>query len=127
LVIIIIILLFYFGKKTIKSFHKKKIVGISFLYMPSVGDVLKIFFSKKGSFYYFEGLCFSIKRKSFLVPDSSLSVVNKIKGSVINFFFSYFYNLIFSLKFSDFKRKKKIGKGSKIYFILNKSKFNLKF
>jgi len=100
---------------------------MAFLYVPLVGDVLKIFFSKKGSFYYFEGLCFSIQRKSFLLPDSSLLIVNKIKGSIIRFFFSYFYNLIFNLRFSDYKKKKKIVKSSKIYYILYKPKYNLKF
>jgi hypothetical protein len=54
-------------------------------------------------------------------------LVNKIKGSVINFFFSYFYNLIFSLKFSDYKKKKKTVRSSKIYYVLYKPKYNLKF
>jgi hypothetical protein len=46
----------YFSQKNKSiNLYKKRIFGISFLYMPLVGDVLKIFFSKKGSFYYFEG------------------------------------------------------------------------
>jgi hypothetical protein len=104
-----------------------KVPGIFFLNIPIIGDVLKIFFSKRGSFYYFEGLCYSVQRKSFLLPDSSLFLINKIKGSIISFFFSYFYNLIFSVRFSDYKKKRRMPRSAKIYYVLRKASFNLKF
>lgn len=74
--------------------------------VPKAGDVLTVFFSKKGSFFFFEGLCYKVKRKSFLLPDSSFALVNKIKGFVVCYFFSFFYNLTFSLRFSFYKKKK---------------------
>ena len=47
-------MLYYFKEKKLNSLSKKRIIGMNFIYMPLVGDVLKIFFSKKGSFYFFE-------------------------------------------------------------------------
>jgi len=103
------------------------ILGLSSFNLPRVGDVLKFFFSKRGSFYFFEGLCFSVQRKSFLLPDSSFSLINRIKGSTICFFFSFFYNLLFSVRFFDYKKKRKISGASKIYYMIKKPGFNLKF
>lgn len=80
--------------------------GFASVIIPKAGDVLTVFFSKKGSFFFFEGLCYKVKRKSFLLPDSAFALVNKIKGIIVCYFFSFFYNLIFSLRFSFFKKKK---------------------
>ena len=80
--------------------------AFSSIIIPKSGDVLTVFFSKKGSFFFFEGLCYKVKRKSFLLPDSSFALVNKVKGSIVCYFFSFFYNLTFSLRFSFYKKKK---------------------
>lgn len=118
--------MFYFFKRILfvdkvkSSFFSVK--GLDFLYLPRVGDVLKVFFSKKGSSFFFEGLCFKVIRKKFLLPDSSFSIINKMKGSSIAFSFSLFYNLIFALDFSFFKKKLfKFKKAKLFYFIYNKN------
>lgn len=55
------------------------ITGFNFLLKPFVGDVLKIFFSRKGAYYFFEGFCFSLTKKKFLSFDSAISLVYKVK------------------------------------------------
>jgi len=83
------------------------------------------FFFKGGSAFFFEGLCFRIRSKSFLLPDSSFSLINKLKGSVICYTFSFFYNLIFSLRFSFYKKKKFFRKTSKIYYVIRNKSFTV--
>lgn len=118
--------MFYFFKKQL-FLDKTKYVfffikGLSFLYLPRVGDVLKVFFSKKGSSFFFEGLCFKVMKRKFLLPDSSFSIINKMKGSSISFSFSLFYNLVFALDFSFFKKKSfKFRKAKLFYFIYHKN------
>jgi hypothetical protein len=99
----------YFFKREVFSLKRSVsffIKGFLLYNIPVVGDVLTVFFSKRGSFFFFEGLCYSIKRKSFLLPDSSFSLVNKIKNSVVCYFFSFFYNILFLLSFLFLKRRK---------------------
>lgn len=99
----------YFFKRNFDFLRKPQlfsIKGLSPVFFPKAGDVLTVFFSKKGSFFFFEGLCYKVKRKSFMLPDSSFALVNKLKGSIVCYFFSFFYNLAFSLRFSFYKKKK---------------------
>jgi len=99
--------MFYFYAKNLlpeKKINISFIKGLPGFFLPSVGDVLKVFFSKKGSAFFFEGLCFKTKSKHFVLPDSTFSIVNKIKGSSIIFIFSFFYNMVFSIEFSFLKR-----------------------
>jgi hypothetical protein len=92
----------------------KVITGLGAISKPLVGDVLKVFFSKKGSSFFFEGLVFSIKGKKFVKPDTSFKVINKLKNYKIAFCFSFFYNLIFSIENMDHKKSKTNIKSSKI-------------
>jgi hypothetical protein len=106
------------------AFEFLKIKGFGFLLMPGTGDVLKVFFSKYGVSFSFEGLCFRTRFKSFLNPESGLFIFNKINNSSVVFTFSFFYNLIFSFIFSSFKKKQKFFNRSKLSFVLfNKSFF----
>jgi hypothetical protein len=92
----------------------KAIIGLGSIAKPLVGDVLKVFFSKKGSSFFFEGLVFSLKGKKFVKPDTSFKVINKLKNYKIAFCFSFFYNLIFSIENMDHKKSKTTIKRSKI-------------
>jgi len=90
------------------------IKGLNAIAKPLVGDVLKVFFSKKGSYFVFEGFCYSTLRKNFCVPDSGLKLINKIKGFIVSFIFSFFYNLIFSFEKINFKKSKYSFRSSKV-------------
>lgn len=114
-----------------KSFFYKtelsdRIVGFSFLVVPRVGDVLKVFFSKKGSAFFFEGLCFKTRFKNFLMPDASFRLINQMKRSSISFIFSFFYNLIFSYDLSFFKKKQRNFRSAKIFYMIKQKKFFIK-
>lgn len=91
------------------------ITGFKNLLKPFVGDVLKIFFSRKGAYYFFEGFCFSLTKKKFLSFDSTLSLVYKLKGMFIIIGFSFFANLLFAYEKVDFKR---------FYFHIKRAKLN---
>lgn len=107
----------YFNKYFLeKEQIEGKIKGLYPMAKPIVGEVLKIFFSKKGSNYFFEGFCYSIKRKNFEKSDACLKLINKIKGSFISFSFSFFYNLVFSFEKVDFKKNKKRFRSAKVFF-----------
>jgi hypothetical protein len=114
------------SKKSLKR-KNPSVKGMFFLKKPLVGDILKVFFSKSGSSYFFEGLCFKTVRKHFLLPDSSFSIINKVKGSGIVFIFSLFYNMVFSFEILSFKRKTNIsGNSAKIYYMIRKNKYKVK-
>ena len=89
---------------------------------PCVGDVIKVFFSKEGSAFFFEGFCYKTKLKNFLKPNSSFGILNKIKNSTIAFIFSYFTNLVLSCEFLNFKKRLRKFSSSKVYNALNLNK-----
>lgn len=86
----------------------------------SVGDVLIVFFWVKGILYRFEGICISIRKKNMKKVDVSLILRNVLNSIGIELCISYFYNRLFYLKFSDYKRKKFIYKRAKLYFLRTK-------
>lgn len=86
----------------------------------SVGDVLIVFFWVKGILYRFEGICISIRKKNMKKVDVSLILRNVLNSIGIELCISYFYNRLFYLKFSDYKRKQFIYKRAKLYFLRTK-------
>ncbi len=60
---------------------RSKIVGFkkNGLFVKS-GDFLEVFFFLNGALYSFEGVCLSISRKNFLLPDVGLTLRNKIQN-----------------------------------------------
>jgi len=88
----------------------------------TVGDVLVLVFWNDGLVYKFEGMCLAVRGKQKITPDVTILLCNRILGVGISVTASYFYNRLFYLTFSDYKRKKFIYKRSKIYFI--KSRLN---
>lgn len=98
----------YFSKVKLTSENNTfmNVTGLFSLSKPLVGDVLKVYFSKKGSYFFFEGFCFNVSFKNFKLPDTGIKLINKIKGSIICFTFSFFYNLIFSFEKINYKKSK---------------------
>lgn len=86
----------------------------------SVGDVLIVFFWVKGLLYRFEGICICIRKKNIKKVDSSLILRNVLSSIGVELCISYYFNRLFYLKFSDFKRKKFIYKRAKLYYLRNK-------
>jgi len=82
-----------------------------------VGDILIVFFWVKGLLYRFEGICISLKKKNLLHIDTTLILRNVLSSIGVELCISYYYNRLFYLKFSDFKRKKFFYKKAKLYYI----------
>jgi len=65
----------------------------------------------------FSGICISIKKKNFILPDVTLILRNIIIKTSIEITVSYFYNRIYKLKFLDYRRKFYTFNKNKLYFI----------
>lgn len=70
--------------------------------------------------FFFEGICISLKCKSFKTADVILILRNIIDGVGIELTISYFYNRLFKCRFLDFKRKRLNYKRSKLFFVRDK-------
>ena len=95
-------------KKKFIQFRKafrRKINGFESKTFFLVGDVVKVVFFKLTHPLVFEGLCISLKKRGFAVSDVSFILRNIILGVGVEVRFSYFLNRLYSLGFSDFKRK----------------------
>jgi ribosomal protein L19 len=81
------------------------------------GDILIILFWVKNYTYKFEGLCICLRKKKFVRPDVSLILRNVLLGVGLEFCIAYYFNRIFFLSISDFKRKNFIYKRAKLYYV----------
>lgn len=107
-------------KDTIIERRSNRINIYSSLLKFSVGDVLIVFFWVKGLLYRFEGICICIRKKNIKKVDSSLILRNVLGSIGVELCISYYFNRLFYLKFSDFKRKKFIYRRAKLYYLRNK-------
>jgi ribosomal protein L19 len=85
--------------------------------MFNTGDVVSLSFRNKGLNYFFEGICISIKYKSFLSPECSFILRNILSGVGVELNLSFFYNRLFSLKLNSYKKKRSSYFKSKLFFI----------
>lgn len=86
----------------------------------TVGDILIVFFWVKGLLYRFEGICIAIKKRNLLNVNTTLILRNVLNSIGVELCISYYYNRLFYLKFSDYKRKKFIYNRAKLYYLRNK-------
>ena len=90
------------------------------LILISAGDVVALVFWNEAIIYRFEGICICIRKKNMKKVDSSLILRNVLGSIGVELCISYYFNRLFYLKFSDFKRKKFIYKRAKLYYLRNK-------
>lgn len=119
----------YFYKENIKDFKLKPeyyvkrrknrslIKGsLKFKYFV-VGDILEFIFTLKSMALVFSGICISIKKKNFILPDVTLILRNIIIKTILEITVSYYYNRVYKLKFLDYRRKFYTFNKNKLYFI----------
>ena len=104
----------YFSNQFIDFENNNNVKGMNKCFKIAVGDVIKIFYALKGSNFYFEGFCYYLKRKSYLLPDTGVRLIAKIKGYMVTFTFSFFYNLMFFNEKIDFKKSKSSFRSSTV-------------
>lgn len=87
------------------------------LKMFKVGDILEFIFFFKNMALIFSGICISIRKKNFILPDVTLILRNIIIKTILEITVSYFYNRIYKSKFLDYRRKFYTFNKNKLYFI----------
>ena len=60
------------------------------------------------------------KKKKYIKCYSTLILTNVLSGVGVELSISYYYNRLFYLKFSDYKRKKFIYNKAKLYYLRDK-------
>jgi hypothetical protein len=106
---------YFFKEKDIVNYKNDNVI---------LGFNSRVFYSKKGFNFFFEGFCFITRQKAFFLPDTSLHLINKIGSYMISVTFSFFYNLIFSFEKLDFKKSKNRFRTAKITKYKRKNIFN---
>jgi ribosomal protein L19 len=106
--------------------HRKLIKGFKKVNIFTVGDIIKVVFSRKNVFSSFEGICICIKKKKFLSSNTTFILRNVILGIPIEMNFSYFLNRLYYLKLQDYKRKMAYVYKNKLFFLRSKvNKFSI--
>lgn len=104
---------FYVKQRKNRPFIKKSLKLRTF----QVGDIVEFVFFLKNMALIFSGICISIKKKNFIMPDVILILRNIIIKTSIEITVSYFYNRIYKLKFLDYRRKFYTFNKNKLYYI----------
>ena len=84
------------------------------------GDVLDIKLFINGFAKYFKGLCISVKGRSMLKRNSSLTVRNYLHKNGMEFCFFLHLNIVLSFNLYDYQRKRFAYRASKLFYLRNK-------
>lgn len=107
---------FYINSRKHREFIKNSLKIRKFL----IGDILEFVYKYKNMVLTFSGICISLRKKSFVMPDLSLILRNVIIGVGIELTISYFYNFGYKMLFLDYRRKFFHYNKNKLYFIRNR-------
>jgi ribosomal protein L19 len=83
----------------------------------SVGDIIEFLFLYKSVPLLYSGICIAIRKKAFIVPNTTIILRNIIMKVAIEIIVSFFPNRIYKLKFLDYKRKIYFFNKNKLFFI----------
>jgi ribosomal protein L19 len=84
------------------------------------GDIIDLKLFINGFIRYFKGLCISVKNRSMVSRNTSLTVRNYISKNGVEFFFFFHLNIILSLNLYDYQRKRFAYRASKLFYLRNK-------
>src|ERR1700749_740636 len=104
---------FYIQQRKNRNFIKGSKRYKTFL----VGDIIEFLFIYKSVPLLYSGICIAIRKKSFLVPNTTIILRNIIMKVAIEITVSFFYNRLYKLKFLDYKRKFYFFNKNKIFFL----------
>lgn len=117
----------YFGAKQVgqRGLLKKRplLEGFRGVFAAFVGDVLEVFFFKKGQSFSFVGVCLAINCKGFRLPETAIVLRNFIGGVGVECIFSYFYNRVYFLRIHRHKKMELGRSRSKLFFIRRQAAF----
>jgi|ERR1700733_1086419 len=101
--------------------HRKSVKGLKESFIFNAGDIVKVVYFRKSYSYVFEGICFGIRKKGFIMPNTSFFLRNVILGISIEMIFLYFYKRLYFLKLYDYKRKFSFINRNKLFFLRKRS------
>lgn len=104
---------FYIKSRKHRAFIKNSFKIRKFL----IGDILEFVYNYKNMALTFNGICISLRKKSFVMPDQALILRNVIIGTGIEVTLSYFYNKGYKMQFLDYRRKFFSFNKNKLFFI----------
>lgn len=104
---------FYIKSRKHRAFIKNSFKIRKFL----IGDILEFVYNYKNMALTFNGICISLRKKSFVMPDQALILRNVIIGTGIEVVLSYFYNKGYKMQFLDYRRKFFSYNKNKLFFI----------
>lgn len=104
---------FYIKSRKHRAFIKNSFKIRKFL----IGDILEFVYNYKNMALTFNGICISLRKKSFVMPDQALILRNVIIGTGIEVTLSYFYNKGYKMQFLDYRRKFFSYNKNKLFFI----------
>lgn len=97
--------------------HRQLIKGLSNSFIFNAGDIVKVVYFRKNYSYVFEGICLGIKKKSFLMPNTSFKLRNIVLGIGIEMIFLFFSKRLYFLKLHDYKRKFNFINKNKLFYL----------
>lgn len=86
----------------------------------SPGDILDVKLFINGFAKYFKGLCISLKKRSMLNRNSTLTVRNYLSKNGVEFCFFLHLNIVLSFNLYDYQRKRFAYRASKLFYLRNK-------
>lgn len=84
------------------------------------GDIIRVYFSKGSTNFFFEGICLSIHFRTLLNKQASFLIRNIIIGVGIEMTLSYYFNRLYKSIFLDYKRKKFYYNKARLYYLRNR-------
>lgn len=81
------------------------------------GDIMRVNVEKGPYAHLLEGLCLSIKKRSFLNKETAILVRNVLFGVGVEVTASYYNNRLYKCGFSDYKRKQFEYVNHKLYYL----------
>jgi len=92
------------------------------IYFPKTlpGDILDVKLFINGFARYFKGLCISVKNRSLISRNTTLTIRNYISKNGVEFCFFLHLNIILSFNLYDYQRKRFAYRASKLFYLRNK-------
>lgn len=81
------------------------------------GDIMRLNVEKGPYAHLLEGLCLSIKKRSFLNKETAILIRNVLFGVGVEITASYYNNRLYKCGFSDYKRKQFGYISHKLYYL----------
>lgn len=102
------------GRDQIVGFKNYTQLGVKF----TAGDILAVVLERGPYGHMIEGICMSVRKRSFINKHAAILIRNVLMGVGVEFTLSYYYHRIYKLQMRDYKRKKfDYVNSNKLYYL----------